>query len=461
MMDLVESRILDSNAESLGVSVASLMDNAGAAVADFLSERYPDQRILFVCGPGNNGGDGFAAALRMDPSRTCVAMLKKGSSIHSDIARERYSLLECDIAPYSSKLFDGYDVVVDCALGTGISSDEVREPYRTFIIDVNSSGKPVVSVDIPSGLGMDIAVIPRTTLTFHDVKRGMDESNSGEIRVCDIGIPRDAHTYVGPGDMLRYPVPDHHSHKGQNGRLMIIGGGPYFGAPAMSGMAALRTGTDIVRVFTPSNCHDIVASYSPVLMVTAIEGASLGPGSVEQLLVESRNYDCVLIGPGLGSAPGTLSAAREFITGCKTPMVIDADAIRVTRGMRFTTPVVLTPHQGEFHELDEGGSDPGTLASSMNATILLKGHEDTITDGHDLRLNRTGTPAMTGAGTGDVLAGTVAGLMSKGMSAFNAASLGAYICGRAGEIAFDELSYGLVATDIVDRIPIVLREGLD
>ena len=319
----------------------------------------------------------------------------------------------------------------------------------------------MVSVDIPSGLGMDVAVIPETTLTFHDVKKGMDASNSGEIRICDIGIPLEAHTYIGPGDMLRYPVPSLHSHKGQNGRLMIVGGGPYFGAPAMSGMAALRTGTDMVRVFTPSNCHDIVASYSPVLMVTSIEGASLGPGSVEQLLIESKNYDCVLIGPGLGSAPGTLSAAREFITGCEIPMVIDADAIRVTKGMMFTTPVVLTPHRREFHELAAGGSDPRILASSMDATILLKGPEDTITDGDDLRLNRTGTPAMTGAGTGDVLAGTVAGLMSKGMSAFNAASLGAYICGRAGEIAFDELSYGLIATDIVDRIPFVLREGLD
>ncbi|MGN0138278.1 MAG: NAD(P)H-hydrate epimerase, partial [Candidatus Methanomethylophilaceae archaeon] len=155
MITATDSRVLDMNSEALGVSVASLMDNAGKAVADFLESHYPSERILFVCGPGNNGGDGFAAALRMDPSRVKVALLKKASQIHTDIARERYSLLECDISMYSEDCIEQADIIVDCALGTGISGT-VRDPYRQFIIDANASGKIIVSVDIPSGLGTDV-----------------------------------------------------------------------------------------------------------------------------------------------------------------------------------------------------------------------------------------------------------------------------------------------------------------
>ncbi|MBQ8373805.1 MAG: NAD(P)H-hydrate epimerase, partial [Candidatus Methanomethylophilaceae archaeon] len=318
MISATDSRVLDANSEALGVPVASLMDNAGSAVADFLESNYPSERILFVCGPGNNGGDGFAAALRMDPSRVKVALLKKASQIHTDIARERYSLLECDISMYSEDCIDRCDIIVDCALGTGISGT-VRDPYRQFIIDANSSGKTIVSVDIPSGLGTDLAIRPAHTITFHDVKMGMDPSNCGEILVADIGIPAEASSIIGPGDMLRYPIPGKDSHKGQNGRLMIIAGGPYFGAPIMSSLAALRVGTDIVRVFTPESSATIISLSSPVLMVTPLQGDHLSMGSLSVLLEESKRYDAVLIGPGLGTSSETIQAIRCFVERCETP----------------------------------------------------------------------------------------------------------------------------------------------
>ena len=460
MISATDSRVLDANSEALGVPVASLMDNAGSAVADFLESNYPSERILFVCGPGNNGGDGFAAALRMDPSRVKVALLKKASQIHTDIARERYSLLECDISMYSEDCIDRCDIIVDCALGTGISGT-VRDPYRQFIIDANSSGKTIVSVDIPSGLGTDLAIRPAHTITFHDVKMGMDPSNCGEILVADIGIPAETSSIIGPGDMLRYPIPGKDSHKGQNGRLMIIAGGPYFGAPIMSSLAALRVGTDIVRVFTPESSATIISLSSPVLMVTPLQGDHLSMGSLSVLLEESKRYDAVLIGPGLGTSSETIQAVRCFVERCETPMVIDADGITAIAGMELPEGTIVTPHSGEYIRLNPDDMDQSKLSSKIHAVILRKGKEDVVSDGGRTRTNRTGTPAMTGAGTGDVLSGTVAGLLSKGMVPFDAACVGAFISGKAGEMAFDERSYGLIATDVIEKITSVLKAYLE
>ena len=460
MITATDSRVLDMNSEALGVSVASLMDNAGKAVADFLESRYPSERVLFVCGPGNNGGDGFAAALRMDPSRVKVALLKKASQIHTDIARERYSLLECDISMYSEDCIEQADIIVDCALGTGISGT-VRDPYRQFIIDANASGKVIVSVDIPSGLGTDVAIMPAHTITFHDVKVGMDEHCCGEILISNIGIPEEASSIIGPGDMLRYPVPGNDSHKGQNGRLMVIAGGPYFGAPIMSSLAALRIGADIVRVFTPESSAEIISLSSPVLMVTSLSGDHLSPVHLPILLEEQRNYDAVLIGPGIGTDPESIQTVREFVERCDTRMVIDADGITAVTGMKLPEGTIVTPHSGEYARLNVEGISQEGLSSEIHAVILRKGREDVVTYNDRRRINRTGTPAMTGAGTGDVLSGIVAGLLSKGMTPFDAACLGAFISGKAGEIAFKERSYGLIATDIIDSIPSVLKTYLE
>jgi len=459
MISALDSRVIDANSEALGIPVSTLMDNAGKVVAGFLKEHFPQSRILFVCGPGNNGGDGFAAALLMDPDNVTVALLRKSSQIHSEISKQRYSKLQCRVEEYDSSLLNDADVIVDCALGTGVRG-KIKDPYRTFILEANASGLPIVSVDVPSGLGSDVTILPQTTITFHDVKIGMNDDNCGNILVADVGIPVDAMKYIGPGDVLRFPIPDDNSHKGENGRLMIIAGGPYFGAPAMCSMAALRTGTDVVRLFTPSNVAQSIATYCPVLMITPLPGDHLTTESVDMLLGESLNYDAVLIGPGIGKDPDTMMAVKEFVRKCKTPMVIDADALSAIIGMEVLTPTIITPHKGEFRKLDSQYGGPEPLAQTMNVTILLKGHVDTITDGNATRYNRAGTSAMTGAGTGDVLSGAVAALLSKGLSTMEAASLGAYLTGKAGEYAFKDKSYGLMATDLIEEIPHVLRDNL-
>ena len=391
----------------------------------------------------------------MPPECTKVALLKKASEIKSGISRDRYAVLECDILPYSTDCLADADVIVDCILGTG-SSGTIREPYASCMRDINASGKTVVSADIPSGLGCDISIIPDYTITFHDTKSGMSPLTCGEIIICDIGIPAGAYDFLGPGDMIRYPIPAKDSHKGQNGRLMIVGGGPYFGAPALSALSALRSGVDSVRIYTPESCAAIVSSYCPVFMVTSLPGNHLTPESVSRILEDSISYDALLIGPGLGDSIETRAAVREILRNVRIPVIIDADAISASDGMRMEVPCIITPHHGEFRRISSEGLSIQDVSSSMNAVILLKGSEDVITDGCSTRRNRTGNAAMTGAGTGDVLSGCVAGLLSKGMSAFDSACLGAYICGRAGDLAFISHSYGLIATDVIDNISRVI-----
>lgn len=453
----LDSRVFDANAEAMGFPMDELIDEAGRGLAEMLESRYPGRSFVFVCGSGNNGSDGIAAASKMDQSSVRILILKNPSE-KTLLCRKRFcDALRCPVSMYKKGDLEGSDVIVDCALGTGLSGT-VREPYRTFIEEANGSGRPVVSADVPSGLGSDVVIRPECTVTFLDVKEGMNRSECGEIVIAGIGMPDDAMRIVGPGDMLRYPVPKAESHKGQNGRLMVVAGGPYFGAPAMCSYSALRTGTDIVRVFCPESVHDAVSRISPVLMITDLPGRELTPSSVEMLLSESEGYDAVLVGPGLGTSEATAEAVRRFVSGCRTPMVIDADGLTAIVGARLEAPAVLTPHRGEFAAL--GGTVPEELALSMNAVVLLKGPEDMITDGARTRVNRTGSPAMTGAGTGDVLAGCVAGLLAKGMSAFDAACLGAYITGEAGRLACSEKSFGAVATDVAESIPAVLVRGL-
>lgn len=452
MISPLDSRVLDANSESLGVEVDVLMANAGEALADVITDLYSGKRILFVCGTGNNGGDGYVAARLLEAD---VAFFKEPKTAP---AMNAFRKLDNRPIQFEEKMLKDYDVIIDCVLGTGVSG-KVREPYAGYIKAVNASKRTVLSCDVPSGFGTDLIVKPNVTVTFHDVKEGMDEKNCGSIIVTDIGIPSEAYDYIGRGDMIRYPVPDKEAHKGQNGKLLIIGGGPYTGAPSLAGMAALRVGTDLVHIATPETSFQTIASASPSFIVHELDGDHLDSKSVNRLLNMSEDADAVLIGPGLGTNRATKEAVVAFAKNCKKPMVIDADGITAFSDNVPKKNIIFTPHKGEYAKL-AGDADPQDAAKRLGCIIVLKGPEDIITDGTRTRKNRTGTPAMTVGGTGDVLAGTIAGLLAKGMSQFDAGCLGAYICGKAGEMSFDEFSYGLLATDIIDNIARVLREEL-
>lgn len=464
MITFLDSSVIDANSEALGIGVPTLMANAGKAIASVIAERFPGKRIAFVCGNGNNGGDGMSAAKSMSAKEATVYLLKPRESIRSSLIKKILSELACPVKDFSEFDDHTHDVLVDCALGTG-ASGEVKPPYDKFIETANGFRGTVVSIDVPTGLGTSTSVKPDITITLHDIKEGMSPENSGEIIVKDIGIPKEAYGNVGPGDMLRYPIPSENSHKGSNGRLLIIGGGPYYGAPVMSALAAMRIGTDIVRLAIPENCSSIVSSFSPVLMINKLSGNSLRIDHLDHLVGLSRQHDAVLIGPGLGLTDSTTEAVRLFVQECKVPVVIDADGLTaLRRDFTSTGKTILTPHMREFERL---GGDPSKAADSLmgmskksNSVILLKGKTDMISNGEKIRFNNTGCAGMTSAGTGDVLAGIVAGLLSKGMTCLDAASLGAFISGKAGEYAFSEKSYGMIATDVIENIPKVLKEHL-
>jgi len=480
MIPFEEVSVLDRNAQYLGVPTSQLMENAGKAVADAVMKRYnlSRKKVTVLCGTGNNGGDGFVAAryLRVHCEVT-VVLLGEEKNLISDTARLNFSKIRGKvktlILPANiGEIIGGSDIIIDAMLGVGISG-KLREPYASIAKRLNASHKQVVSVDVPTGMGTDSAVRPGMTVTFHDMKEGMEGARCGKVVVADIGIPKDAETYIGPGEFVYMPRPSATSRKGDNGRLVIIGGGPYTGAPAFSALAAYRVGADLVRILTPSSAAGIIASYSPSFIVHPLAGQGLNASHVEDVMAALNDCDALAIGPGLGNAPDTLAAVCDILSRCQKPVVIDADAIRAVgqnrkalKGLRG----VITPHAGEF-ELLTGEKLPEDLegrsravkgwAKRLEMTILLKGHTDIVSDGNLVKLNRTGNPGMTVGGTGDVLTGIVGGLLARKASPFNAARIAAITNGYSGDLAFAESGYSIGPLDVACKITETLKKFVE
>lgn len=268
-----------------------------------------------------------------------------------------------------------------------------------------------------------------------------------------------------------YPKKQEWSHKGDFGRLLVIGGSrTYSGAPALSALAAMRMGTDLVHVCAPERAANIIASSSPDLIAEPIRAEYFSRRHAKFLIEKAKSFDAVVIGGGLGKRPDTAAFVRSFLSLLKKPCVVDADAIAAVSGTRaIKGSFVLTPHAGEFSLLS--GSAPSKdlkareqetrkLAGQLNTTVLLKGMVDVISDGKETLLNRTGNPWMTKGGTGDILAGVCGGFLAMGNPPFRAACAGAFLTGLAGDLAEREIGPGLISSDIVAMIPRALRPML-
>ncbi|HLC79794.1 MAG TPA: NAD(P)H-hydrate dehydratase [archaeon] len=257
------------------------------------------------------------------------------------------------------------------------------------------------------------------------------------------------------------------SHKGQNGRVLLIGGSQdLVGAPALSALAALATlriGSDLCTLAAPQKVGWAIHKYSPDLIVRKFSGKIFTKKHLKDLLALEKNSNVTLIGPGIGKNRKTLFLARKFCEKAKNPLVIDADAIGACRKIRFKTKALITPHAKEFEQfsgidiskmsLKEKISSAKKVAAKSNCTILLKGPTDIITDGKTTYLNTTGNAAMTIGGTGDILAGICAGLISQRADPISAAGAGAYVNGKIGEELFSKSGYGLIASDFLALIP--------
>ena len=470
-----EMAVVDANAEALGVPRKQLMESSGNAVArEVRAVADPGAAVTVVAGRGNNGGDALVAARFLDDYDLRVCLLGRAETISSSIARENWTALEragYDIREVrdSTALDLGEpDVAVDAMLGTGVSG-ALREPEATAAAALAASDATIVSVDVPSGLDTETggraenAVDPDRVVTFHETKPGLAALDC-PVTVADIGIPRTARRFVGPGDLLRLDRAPA-SHKGEYGEVLVVGGGPYTGAPALAAQAALRAGADLVRVACPRPVADRIQGYSESLIVRPVDGDCIRPEHVDRLAALAAAHDTTVVGPGLGTAEPTRDAIRSLLGAVDSgPVVVDADALEAVPGTRTEASLVCTPHQGELAEMGgprradtrERRDAVESFAADLGVTLLVKGHHDVVSDGERTRVNRTGNPGMTVGGTGDVLAG-VTGALSARLDPVDAAAVAAYVTGRAGDLAVSGDGDGLLATDLLGTLPEALR----
>lgn len=484
MQAITSSRMaaIDANCEHLGIKRLQLMENAGAAIARSVREKLSSGKVVIIAGKGNNGGDAFVTARHLGGYDVTVILLGKKGDIKTPEALHNWRALEktsvCLIEAADSKAFDHSilkeaDVIIDGIFGTGVRG-KIHDPESTVIDLINNSNTFVLSVDVPSGLDpdggdFDKSVQAGETITFHKMKTGLLSKNArkytGEIRAVDIGIPMEAEFYVGPGDIQPFLKRPSLSHKGDAGRVLIIGGGPYSGAPALSALGALRAGADIVTVAAPGSVSDIIASFSPNLIVKKLSGDILEEEDIPIISNLIEKHDVIVMGMGLGNDKRTICAIEKIIPLCKKA-VIDADALSSKIIPLCHENIILTPHAGEMKRIS--GKDVPTeniervefirnFSKKNKVTVLLKGTIDVISDGREVRGNRTGNPGMTVGGTGDVLAGLTGALFARSTSPLEASACGAFINGAAGDLAFKEYGYGLLATDVIDNIPAVMK----
>ena len=472
--------VVDENAAALGVPRKQLMESSGNAVARAVTEvADPGASVAVVAGRGNNGGDALVAARFLDAFDLSVTLLGRPETITTDIARENWAALQR--ADYDTETvrdstafdLDDPDVIVDAMLGTGVSGD-LREPERTAAARINDSDATVVSVDVPSGMDAETgalaetAVDPDRVVTFHETKPGLGALDA-TVTVADIGIPEAAELFVERGDLLRLDDRAPDSHKGENGEVLIIGGGPYAGAPALAAKAALRAGADLVRVACPMIVGRELQGFGEDLIVRPFQGKQLAPQHVGHMLQMARRHDTLVIGPGLGDADATLEAVEGILSGYSGTAVVDADALQRVPAVDTEATLICTPHQGEL--VDMGGETADDwrdrmglvegFAADLGHVVLSKAPYDVITDGDRTRVNRTGNAGMTVGGTGDVLAG-ITGALAATQDPVDAAAMAAYANGRAGDRAVEEKGNGLTATDLIGELPGVLwtdREG--
>jgi NAD(P)H-hydrate epimerase len=485
-----EMRALELNSEYFGVSLTQLMENAGRNVAQEIARRFPkDKKITIFCGLGGNGGDGFVAARHLLSLgfQVSVILLGKSKWINHESASKNWIALKNldnyiniqEISDSSVSPEFNSKIVVDALLGTGCK-EKLRQPIRKIVDYINTLDATKVAIDVPTGIDSDtgdilgVAIKADITITFHKIKPGLlyAKNYCGEIIVRDIGLPIQMENMVGPGNVaLVNSFRASNSHKGDFGRLLVIGGSKLFsGAPVLVSLSALRTGVDIVYTACPEKTAYAISSISPNLITIKLKGKHANLNNIDPLISYIKNVDAVVIGPGLGVHSETFDFVESCINEIEKigkPLLLDADGISAFSKFKraITSPVVITPHANEFIKLSERElpkkieeriKEVKKVATDLKAVIVLKGENDIISDSKKTKINCTGNPGMTVGGTGDVLSGIIGGLLAQNNDPFEAAVAGAFVNGAAGDFVAEKFGYHMIATDLLDWIPHVL-----
>jgi len=493
-----EMAALDENCKFFGLLPLQLMENAGANIADEIRKRFAAKgnsnaepvKVTILAGKGNNGGDAFAAARHLHRGYDVkIILIGRSKDLRTEETSRNWQILKdsghdlTEITDSSElkaekTVFDSSDVLIDAILGTGVKG-AIRAPEATAIDLINSAKAFVLAADVPSGLDPDTGEAETTvranlTVTFHRAKKGLLNSDSvGELVVADIGIPDGMARLTGPGDVRMVVTRKANAHKGDNGRVLIVGGGPFFGAPTLAALAALRSGADWVTIAAPKSVSSAISSISPNLIVQPLSSDVLVEKDVPVVSNLMSKHDVVVIGMGLGVEEETRRAVRLIIEDeAAKKVVVDADALY---GLHLPVEaedkrVILTPHAGEFAKMaievkvppeSNRGERIAFLEefSRQNKVVtMLKGPTDIISDGVRVKININGNAGMTVGGTGDVLSGVTGALFALANDPFKVAAAAAFVNGAAGDYAFEEKGYGLLATDVVESISKVMND---
>lgn len=463
--------------ETWGIPSAVLMENAGRNTYRLIKERYlaGKKRIVIVCGRGNNGGDGFVVgryAMR-DGYRVRVFLLCKKGDLKGDAALNMrlYESLQGEIVEVENDFnaikmgVKHADIIVDAIFGTGLSK-AIEEKEKTVIEEINRSGKPVMAIDIPSGIDgktgapMGCAIKATHTFTYAYPKLGQilypGGYHTGRLTVIDISIPAFAEDVLGvdaqlvDGDMLRRCIKERlpWSHKGTYGHAAVIAGSPgKTGAAHMASLAALKVGAGLVTLLIPASLNDIMEAKLTEVMTYPVEDKGTGfftMSSYEKVREFVEDKDVIVMGPGLSQNPETMELIRKLYTEIDKPFVIDADGINafqghmdVLKGTKRNT--VLTPHPGELGRLinlspkaiNEDRMTVGRrFVEDTGVYLVLKGARSILfsPDG-EIYINPTGNPALAKGGSGDILTGFIGGFVSQGYTPTEASLLGMYLHG--------------------------------
>lgn len=493
-----------------GIPSLTLMEHAGAGVVAAMDRAWGPLTgtiVTVLCGKGNNGGDGFVVArlLKRKGARVRVLLAAPLSSLRGDAKTmcTRFIKLAGASAVQTRQTHDqtlaqakNSQVIVDALLGTGLSS-QVSGPYESAICAANESGRPVVAVDLPSGIHADtgavmgVAVRATITVTFAQPKLGLylgpGIDHAGVVQITDIGIPPsyaeavDSRISLLTLDDCRRLLPHRapSSHKGTFGHAGIIAGSVgKTGAAALAATAALRTGAGLVTVATPTSVNDTLEAKLLEVMTAPMpetKARTLSRSSLDRLLAFAHARTAVAVGPGLTTHPETVDLLQALIPRLEKPAVLDADALNALAGRTglladCKVPPILTPHPGEMARLEEEATPRSINADRIGTAtrftqrrgvlLVLKGARTVVAhpDGR-VAICPTGNPGMATAGAGDVLTGMIVGLLAQQLDTWSAACAGTYFHGLAGDLAAVELgAMGMTAGDIIERIPYALTQ---
>lgn len=457
-----------------------LMERAGHAVFRQLRASFPTcQRVLVLCGHGNNAGDGFVFARLAKEAGMEVCLVAIGDSqkysANTRQAQQKWHSNGGQSHTWPVSLAN-HDVVVDAMLGTGIKG-EVRAPYRDIITALNQQNAPVISIDVPSGLHANtgvpcgIAVNATITITFVGIKTGLvtgaGKQHCGKLSFNALGIAESFNQLATPAALLvsanrlpALPPRQINTHKGSFGRLLCIGGNQgMHGAIRLSAEAALRSGAGLVKVLCHTDSYSLVAGGLPELMLARADE------DVESLFDWAS---CIVVGPGLGQddwARSLFDALLKYQIQAEKPMLIDADGLNLLSTLdpsALPKNCILTPHPGEAARLlglstAEIESDRyqaiTNLTNLYQNAVILKGAGSLVSSGQQFFVVEDGNPGMASGGMGDLLSGTIGGLMAQGMDIANSALTGACVHAMAGDLCAEKQGQrGMIASDLIPFI---------